>query len=140
MQTDPLMSPHTKPTLSNEGKTNRLQRMTLYEVRCLTDESLGKYWQYVLSIMVRWLWKNWSLSYKQNLSVKLCYAHFRVLLLVEILEQPIRLLKKEHSIFFCLQYLYRIGPRYITSKCNLKCMADLLFNWFRFSCFGELKL
>ena len=44
----------------------------------------------------------WSLSrrwsYKQNLSVNLCYAHFRPLLLVEILEQPTRMLNNERSV------------------------------------------
>ena len=53
----------------------------------------------------------WSWSYKQNLSVNLCYAHFRPLLLVEILDQPIRMLKNEHSIILCLKYLYRAWPR-----------------------------
>ena len=39
---------------------------------------------------------SWSWSYKQNLSVNLCFAHFKALLLVEILEQPIRMLKNEN--------------------------------------------
>ena len=35
----------------------------------------------------------WSRCHKQILSVNLCYTHFRALLLVEILKQPMRMLK-----------------------------------------------
>ena len=42
--------------------------------------------------------QQWTWSYKQNLSINLCYAHFRALSLVKILEQPIRMLKNECSI------------------------------------------
>ena len=46
------------------------------------------------------------------MSVNLCYAHFRGLLLVEILEQPIRMLKNEQIIILRSKFLYRIGPWY----------------------------
>ena len=59
-------------------------------------------------------WRSWS--YKQNLSKNLCYAHFRAPLLVEILEQPILMLKNKHSLTLRWKYLYRIGPR--SSPCS----------------------
>ena len=52
----------------------------------------------------------WARSYKQNLSVNLCYTHFRALLLAEILEQPIRMLKNQRSVILHWKYIYRIGP------------------------------
>ena len=53
----------------------------------------------------------WSWSYKQIFSVNLIYAHFRALLLVEILMQPMRMLKIQHSMILRWKYLYRFGPR-----------------------------
>ena len=53
---------------------------------------------------------SWSWSYEQNMSINLCYTHFRALFLVEILEQPIRMLKNEHSVIWRWKYLNRIGP------------------------------
>ena len=50
------------------------------------------------------LWNIWSLEYKQNLCVNL-----RALLLAEILEQPIRMLKNEHSIILRWNYLFTYG-------------------------------
>ena len=49
-------------------------------------------------------------SFKQNLSLNLRYTHFIALLLVEILEQTIKILKNELSIILRWQYVYRIGP------------------------------
>ena len=37
----------------------------------------------------------------KNFSLNLRYTHLRVLLLVEILEQPMRMLKNEHSVDLC---------------------------------------
>ena len=53
---------------------------------------------------------SWSWSYEQNMSINLCYTHFRALFLVEILEQPIRMLKNVRSIILFWKYLYRTGP------------------------------
>ena len=46
-----------------------------------------------------------SWSYKQILSVNLRYAHLRALLLIAILEQPMRMLKIKHCINLCWKYL-----------------------------------
>ena len=40
----------------------------------------------------------WSWSYKQDLSINLRYTQFTALILVEILEQPIRMLKNKWSV------------------------------------------
>ena len=48
--------------------------------------------------------------YKQNLSVNSHCAHFRELLLVEILEQPIRMLKNECSIIYAENIFIGLGP------------------------------
>ena len=69
-------------------------------------------WDKVFLCLTLWsvVSKVWSWSYKQNLSVNLFYAHFRAILLVEILEQPIRMLKNQLSIILCWKNLYRIEP------------------------------
>ena len=43
-------------------------------------------------------------------SINLRYPHFRALLLVEILEQPIRMLINERSLILCWKYLFKTGP------------------------------
>ena len=45
------------------------------------------------------LTKSWS--YQQIFNLNLLYTHFRALLLVEIFEQPMRMLKNEHSVDLC---------------------------------------
>ena len=75
-----------------------------------------------------WVSVTRSWSYKQNLSINLCYAHFRALLLVEILEQPIRMLKNECSVILHQNFLYRIGP-YLRYSSNFGLVwSDMLFN------------
>ena len=82
-----------------------------------------------------------SWSCKQNLSLNLCYTHFRALLLVEILEQPIRMLKNQHSVIWCWKYLHRIGPssvivftwcwRFCFCLCSKSCSCWSSFCWRR---------
>ena len=69
---------------------------------------------------------SWSWSYKQNLSKNLRYAHFRALLLVENVEQPIRMLKNEHSVILWWKYLYRFGPWYITWRSIVSIVSSAL--------------
>ena len=59
--------------------------------------------------------------------INLCYAQFRALLLVEILEQPIRILKNERSIILCWKYLFRIGPSSILPSVH-SCMNCSMFS------------
>ena len=49
---------------------------------------------------------------------KIYTANFRALFLVEILEQPIRMLKNLHSIILCWKYFYMFEPQVtmVTSK------------------------
>ena len=89
-------------------------------------------------------YKSWS--YKQNLSVNLRYAHCRTIffypclypqliqfqshcrcktiILVEILEQSIRMLKNKHSVILQWKYLYRIGPWWSSGNGR-----KLMFKW-----------
>ena len=62
-----------------------------------------------------------SWSNKQILSVNLRYAHFRSLLLVEIFEQPLIMLKNECSIFYAENISIGSGPgsRTLLKKCCL---------------------
>ena len=48
---------------------------------------------------------------KLNRWGNLCYAHLRALLLIEILEQPMRLHENEHSLILHWKYLYRLESR-----------------------------
>ena len=43
----------------------------------------------------------WTWTHKPNVSVNLCYAQSRELLLVKTLEQPIRMLKNEGRLIIC---------------------------------------
>ena len=62
-----------------------------------------------------WVFRSWS--YKQFFSVNLRHTHFRPLLLVEILKQPIRMLKNKRSVNLQRKYLYTFGPRSM-GKCS----------------------
>ena len=73
-----------------------------------------------------WVSVTRSWSYKQNLSINLCYAHFRALLLVAILEQPIRMLRNKCSIILCWKYLYRIGPCFQSFIYSGQCYKTVL--------------
>ena len=60
-----------------------------------------------------------SWSYKQNLSINLSYAHFRALLFIEILEQPIRMLKMSVAQFYTKNIFIGSGPvEYSFSWCH----------------------
>ena len=75
-------------------------------------------------------------SYNQILSVNLCYAHFSVLLLVEIFEQPMILLKNKRRVILRIKYLYRIGPR----DNPIRTFSSVVFVYTGFECSDWFKL
>ena len=80
-----------------------------------------------------------SWSYK-NLSANFRYAHLRALLLVEILEQPMRMLKNKHSIILHWKYLYRIGPRLVEEIYHRRVESLNASGWIQDSYFSHLKI
>ena len=74
-------------------------------------------------------------SYKQNLSINLRSTHFRTLLVFEIFDQPIRMLKNECSIILQWNYVYRIVPWCCRFHCPTSCMflsvpASFTSSWY----------